>query len=488
MTTEPLSDAVARVLAGQISRRTFMARALALGLSTSAAASLLAACGNVASSASATKPPKLPEIVPDPLKVTYGALTGLGDLTCCACPEGNLRDRLAEIADRAHIALRFDVCADAASTSRLRVTLDADGVPAQGYRLTVTDADRLAAIRVQATDEAGAFYGLESLAQLVIRDGSTISVRQATVADQPSFERRGAIIDPPQLERLRFGVPFKMNFLALASGMPPDVGALLDYARSHYVEVMSMVGYRDLLSTVPIADLKGFLSSQFQIGIRSFCLKWDDIGVSDAVEATTHAAIFAELYAHLRSLDPTVKVSIVMPPYGGVPGANLFFGDAGRHYLALMKERLPADVVVFWTGDGGVFSETVTAGGAEAYASLVGHPIGLWDNNALWFVNGRRPLWGRAADLPMVIGTYMANMVDRELASKGTAGQVALLTELQYAWRAETYEPMAACAAAEQILRADGQWAAPESTCAPPAPIGTARPIELPSPTRGPAG
>lgn len=487
MARQPIYDAIEAALAGELSRRAFMRHALALGLSGPAAASLLAACGSQPSSSPLPTPAGGQRIVPTPRQATYGDPAKLGQPVSATCPEGNLRERLAEMADRAGIRLAFEA-ARAAGQSRLAVSVDAGDLPSQGYRLTIAAAAGQADITIQAKDEAGAWYGITSLEQLLATEAATTYATTARIIDRPSFERRGAIIDPPQLTRLRFGAPYKMNLLALASGMPADIADLVSYARAHYVELLSMVGYRDQLTRTPMAELMGILSSQYELGIRSFCLKWDDLGIDDpAAMAASHGAIFAELYDHLRSLDSQIQVSVVLPPYGGIPGDTLLNGEAGASYLALMKERLPADVVVFWTGDGGVFSSTVTSAGARAYASAVGHPIGLWDNNGLWFISGRRPLSGRAADLPNAVSAYMANMVQGEAAWAGTAGEVALLTELQYAWAADTYEPMVACAAAEAALREAGSWAAPQSTCAPPVTVATPHPFDLPSPTSSPA-
>jgi hypothetical protein len=407
----------------------------------------------------------------------------LGTLVSCELPEGGLHDRLAEVADAIGLPVAFDDGCPTAEGSTLSLTLEATGLPAQGYRLAVTPAGRRTVIRIEAADEAGAFYAIQSLAQLVVlADGGT-SVRMAVISDAPSFERRGAIIDPPQLERVRFGVPYKLNFLALASGMPPDIAALVAYCRSHHVEVMSMVGYRDALTRAPIADLKAILTDQHNLGIASFCLKWDDLAIEDpAAMAASHAATFNELYAHLRLLDAGMKVSIVLPPYGGVPGRNLLGGKPAEAYVALMKDRLPPDVVVFWTGDGGVFSATITRDGASAYGSAIGHPLGLWDNDALYFMRGHRPLSGRPADLGAVIGTYMGNMVDTEASWEGGAGHAALLTELQYAWRSETYDSGIACTAASRILGAENVSLSPQPSCVPPGSSATPEIIPRPSP------
>jgi hypothetical protein len=70
-------------------------------------------------------------------------------------------------------------------------------------------------------------------------------------------------------------------------------------------------------------------------------------------QAHEQAGILRDLYAYLRGRDPAVRVSAVFPPYAHVPGVNL--SDNGQRYLAQMPGAFPADVRVFWTGDGGAF-------------------------------------------------------------------------------------------------------------------------------------
>jgi hypothetical protein len=492
MGSPSLHDLIAHTLASPISRRALLARSIALGLSTSTAGTLLAACGAGTPSGPAgtprpspEAPSQLPEIIPAPREATYGPLRELGALACYTCPAGNLSDRVAETLSTAGVALlRQAECP--ASGSTLRVLLDASDLPPQGYRLGVAPADGGIEILLEAADEPGAFFGLQSLAQLVVTRGSMTSVRQATIVDAPGFPRRGAILDPPWLEVLRFGVPYKLNLVAVANWSAQawsELPGMIDYCRSHYVEVMSMVGFANTLTDTPIADLKAMLASQFKAGVRSFCLKWDDIQVDDPVAmAQTHGRIFNQLCDFLHTLDPETQTSVVLPPYGGIP-PQVFGAEAGMTYLALMKDQLPADVVVFWTGDGGVFSEAVTTVGAKAYGSAVGHPVGLWDNNALWFADWYRPLSGRDRDLATVVSTYMGNMNANEMTWEGSGGYFALLTELQYAWRPESYDAGVACTTAERLLHASGRWTAPGSTCAPPGAswtpevIPTARPL-----------
>ena len=301
---------------------------------------------------------------------------------------------------------------------------------------------------VRAGDEAGALNGLLSLARLIVAEGPTRWLRAATVDDAPGFARRGAILDPyvlPDigvtdasrallLERVRLGVRFKLNFLDLVDRTPwPEVVRFCD---DHHVELMNAIGYQDrLVAWWPDEDRRR-LDEVLDAGTRSVALYVDDVPTTNPeVLAGRHAAVFRDLYAYLRGRDADVRVSAVLPPYGGIPGRNLVFSEPGdgERYLAVMRDALPADVRVFWTGDGGVFSATVTTAGARAYADAVGHELGLWDNDTIRFSREGRPCSGRAPDLSSVVHAYMGNLAG-EASWDGTGGELALLTSLFYTW------------------------------------------------------
>lgn len=424
----------------------------------------------------ATCPPSQPpQIVPQPTSAHYGETVDVDELVCVSCPTGNLRDRVSEVAADAGLALADSAEADRPQ-ARLTLKIGVAGLPAQGYRLAITRSKGVGAdVTIQARDEAGGYYGLLSIAQLIVAAGGTARIRTATVEDHPSFLRRGLILTADPLERVRFGVEYKLNFLyKRIQPNEPGMTELVAYCRSHYVTFMSLVGYRDYLTATPRADVEAVLADQYDLGIRSFSLNFDDIWSGDpAALAASQAGAFNDFYAYLRSLDPTVEVAITTGAYTGLPDK---LSPAARTYLTLMKSKLPADVLVFWTGDGGAFG--ITAAGAQAYSTFVGHKIGLWDNDGIRFIDGRLPLSGREADLATVISTYMANMAD-DKAWTGSNGQFALLTELMYGWRPETYDPFAARDLAEELLRSGG-WVGPGPTrpTLPPA-----SPLPLPSPS-----
>ena len=456
-----------------MTRRQFIARAALLAASASALGTVVEACAQAASPSAPPSPSPVitpqpafggtaPVIDPTPTTAAYGEMIEASALAPVAVPSAALRTLLDEVAadTRMPVAPTFT---DGRRQARLTVTADDPSFASQAYRLEVAPTADGPAVTIRAGDEAGAYYGLLSLARLVVvADGGTRWLRAATVTDAPGFARRGAILDPYVLpnigvteasrsllvERVRFGIRHKLNFVDLLGRTPwPEIVRLCD---DHHVELMNAIGYQDRLIVTPRDQVKRQLDELLDAGTRSFSFDWDDMPLTDPVaQAHEQAGILRDLYDYVRARDPGIRVSAVFPPYARVPGLNL--SDNGQRYLAEMPGAFPSDVRVFWTGDGGVFSNTVTAAGARAYADAVGHEIGLWDNDTGRFSRERRPCSGRAADLSTVVHSYMGNLVTGN-PWRGTNGEFALLTSLFYTWNPSAYDPTAAAAAAERIL------------------------------------
>jgi hyaluronoglucosaminidase len=459
-----------------MTRRRFLVGTAAIGLGATGLGAILSSCEAVVPSGSPARASIVPgspfsgtppTIDPAPRTASYGDLLSMSALMAVDVPSAPLRALLGEVAADARMPISA-APEDGRGQARLTIRTDDSSLSSQAYRLEVTPTTDGPGITIRASDEAGAHYGLVSLAQLFVPGQAGGWLRVASVLDQPGMARRGAILDPwvmeaggPTaasrallLERVRLGVRYKLNFVDLPDRTPwPELTA---YCAAHHVEVMVAKGYRDWLSTTPTSEVERILGEVVDAGARSFCLNWDDISTSspEAV-AQQQAAVFRQLHGYLRGRDPGVRVSATLTPYGGVPGGRLV-GSApgdGERYLAVMHDALPDDVEVFWTGDGGVFSPTVTTAGAQAYATAVGHRIGLWDNDTITFSRGHRPCSGRAADLHSVVRSYMGNLAG-EAEWSGTSGGLALLTSLAYAWNPGAYDPASAAPAAERVLAA----------------------------------
>ena len=464
-----------------ISRRAFLA-----GASLSAVGLALEACGAHGSSPRAPTAPPIasspiptptpvaspgpassePVVYPTPVSATYGALLPLAALGLAKGSSPTIAARLSEIAADAGIPVDSDT-AESPAVAPVSIVAAEAGLVSQGYRLTIHAAgsDGRPQVSIRASDEPGVWNGLLSLRQLIATTSAGTVVRAAQIEDAPGFERRGAILDPyllPDigvtdaskarlLSQVRFAVRHKANFVDVHHRTPwPE---LVTYCRDHHVELMSGLGYQNSFVDWEPAEWRRRIDEVIDAGSRSIALCFDDVPIEDgAALATAQAKAYVDLYGYIRSRDPDCRMSTVLSPYGGVPGTSLFGGrqEECLRYLAVMKAALPTDVRVFWTGDGGVFSETVTTAGARAYRDAIGRELGFWDNDAITSSRERVPCRGRAADLPSVVTTYMANLAG-EGPWQGTNGEFALLTSLFYTWNPADYDPDQAAIVAEQI-------------------------------------
>ncbi len=465
------------VLTQPMSRRAFLVRAAEVGIVASALGPLVAACGEQArltltprpvSSLQITPVPSFtavrPVIDPLPTTATYGDMIDAGGLA--ADLPGNLQVVLEDIAAETSIPVS-KVAVAGRRQATLTVATDDASLPSQAYRLTIAPTTGGAAVTIRSSDDAGATNALVSLGRLLVAHDSTFWLRAAEVQDAPGFARRGFILDPwvmaangvtgesrqALLDRIKLGARYKLNFVDLPRDPWP---ALTDFCTQRHIEIMVPIGFAARLLTTPRDELKWLLGVFFDKGARSFSLNCDDLAITDGDgQAKSHAEVFVDLYDYVRSRDSNVRVSTVLPPYGGIPGQRLVGARAGEgeKYLARMRELLPSDVRVFWTGDGGVFSPRITAAGAKAYGDAIGHEMAIWDNDATRFASGRYPLSGRDPDVGSVAPTYMGNLAG-EWGWVESNGRFAMLTSLMYTWNPAAYEPFAARDAAERILSA----------------------------------
>lgn len=97
-------------------------------------------------------------------------------------------DRLRDAVAR-RTGIRLEPAADPAEAAVV-LRIDADVTDAEGYRLTVGER-----IEVAGGDEAGVFYGVETLLQLLTDADGGWGWPTARIADAPRFEHRGVMLD-----------------------------------------------------------------------------------------------------------------------------------------------------------------------------------------------------------------------------------------------------------------------------------------------------
>ncbi|WP_460797267.1 beta-N-acetylhexosaminidase [Microbacterium sp. GXF0217] len=90
------------------------------------------------------------------------------------------------------------------------IVLRATGADGEGYRLEVTDRVEIAG------SEAGLFYGIQTLRQLLHEEAGAWTIAQASIADEPRFAYRGVMLD---VARTFFDVATVKAFIDRASSL-----------------------------------------------------------------------------------------------------------------------------------------------------------------------------------------------------------------------------------------------------------------------------
>src|SRR5688572_30797349 len=237
-------------------------------LASLAAAPLAAGCSHLLPFGAAQ-----PEVWPTPQDARYGHdLLDAGSHLAIGVPvPPGLDFAVRELATHWRLPLA-DAPAARHTSLEIRVR-EQPGVPRteagpQGYRLDIEPAPHGARTKVLAGDLAGAFYALQSLRQLGVRDAEGLRLRPAAIRDWPLIARRGLIAFGHADRRaesieaaLALAAHFKMNFY-----LGPEVRQQLEeaaplvrrvraFARQRHIEMAALLGYEDMLLKIPEPEL-----------------------------------------------------------------------------------------------------------------------------------------------------------------------------------------------------------------------------------------
>lgn len=135
------------------------------------------------------------------------------------------------------------------------------------------------------------------------------------------------------------------------------------------------------------AILEAKLRSIFDVGVRDFCLFFDDIETGrPGSEPEVQTDVVIRIREFLHDLDAGTTLAFISNFYAGTAGqfaedrspfGRLFTIPSSQYFAAY--ERIPADVPIMWTGPG-VFSHQVTVADAVDLRDYVRRPVWLWDN------------------------------------------------------------------------------------------------------------
>jgi hyaluronoglucosaminidase len=199
------------------------------------------------------------------------------------------------------------------------------------------------------------------------------------------------------------------------------------------------------------AALEHKLRSIFDLGVRDFCLLFDDIDPSrPAADPTVQTDVVIDMHEYLKAWDPRSTLAFISNFYAGTaaqfaedrtPFARLFSLPSSAYFTDYA--RIPADVPIMWTGPA-VFSEHLRVADARAMRDYVGRPLWVWDNypvNDALVMNELflGPYAGREAGLGSALDGVLVNPMLQAEATK-----IPLWTIAQFFRDEDGYDPDAA--------------------------------------------
>ncbi len=290
------------------------------------------------------------------------------------------------------------------------ITIGVGDAPDQpeGYAIDWTARDGRAHIRCMGRDEIGAYWGVQSLLQLI--DGDQL--RLATIRDFPRFPMRivqsEGLKDFESYERALSWMPrYKLNYLAFGQNyfFPADwrvwtpeqqdtIRRVCNLARDMgTVNVMfhlhphrrteANIAISDDADVARLAEIGLFALDE---GAGSLMLRSDDIfpfaeadKAAFADQAEAHAHLINELLARIRPRYPNAPF-VFCPPYYQGNGTGLGNGRPEREtYLRKLGGLVPQEVHIMWTG-AVTRSLEITRRETDGFARVLGRSPYLWDN------------------------------------------------------------------------------------------------------------
>jgi len=352
----------------------------------------------------------------------------------------------------------------------------------EGYLLGVARIGAQTVAAIGAPSERGAFYGVQTLLQLLRASARPGYIAAGGLADRPAFPWRGIVegfYGPPwtheqRLRLLDFCGAYKMNLFIYAPKDDPyhrerwrepypeqagrRLGELIERARARLVDFCFAISpglSMRYSSDEDFARLAEKCEAVARMGAAWIGLFLDDI--PDELQhaedrerfrslGRAHAEVTTRLWEYLQAHRPGVR--LLMCP-------TQYVGTTSSPYLEELGAGTPAAVEIMWTGRA-VCSPAITPEEADGFgASLKRKPF-VWDNYPVNDYDRSRLLMGPVRARPASLRYHLAGLVSNPM-NEGEASKVALLTYADYLWNPEAYQAEESWQAALQHLAGEGE-------------------------------
>lgn len=332
----------------------------------------------------------------------------------------------------------------------------------EGYYLEI-DGNRIV---IAGNDSRGAFYGVQTLAQLIHNGKITC----AAITDYPDIACRGVVegfygtpwSHSARLRQLAFYGRNKMNTYIYGPKDDPyhsspnwrlpypekeaaQLKELVDCAHRNEVDfVWAIHPGKDIKWTPEDRDaLLGKFEAMYALGIRSFAVFFDDIwgeGTNPQKQAELLNYIDDQFIQKKKDVTP-----LVMCP----TEYNKSWSNVEGGYLATLGKSLNPSIQIMWTGDRVI--ACIDRPTLDWINPLLQRKAYIWWNFPVSdYVRDHLllgPVYGNALDIQDEMSGFVANPMERAEASK-----IALYCVADYTWQLKTFDSEASWIHALQDL------------------------------------
>ena len=319
-------------------------------------------------------------------------------------------------------------------------------------------------ISIVGYDESGAFYGLQTLRQLIYSPASQggKQLQCLTVNDYPTLPIRGVVegfYGTPWSHQVRLSLidffgRFKMNTYVYGPKDDPyhsspnwrlpypeqeanQIKELAQACRRNHVNFVWAIhpGQDIKWNEEDYANLLHKFEMMYDLGVKQFAIFFDDIS-GDGTSPSKQTALLNRLTEEFVNAHDDVEQLILCPTDYNRSWAN----PTPRGSLPYFGNNLNPDIKVFWTGD--VVCSDITASTLEWVNSRIKRPALFWWNYPVTDYVRNIVLQGPVYGLDTSLTTDNLSGVLSNPMEHGEASKLALYGVADYAWNIGAYNPI----------------------------------------------
>lgn len=320
----------------------------------------------------------------------------------------------------------------------------------EGYFIEVNDNN----IVIAGADARGAFYGVQTLAQMVRQGDLSI----CTIQDYPDIAFRGVVegfygtpwSHEARMHQIEFYGKNKMNTYIYGPKDDPyhsspnwrkpypekeaaQIHELIEQATRHEVNfVWAIHPGKDIKWTDADRDaLIQKFEAMYQLGVRSFAVFFDDIS-GDGTDPVRQAELLNYIDNHFIQKKHDVSPLVMCPTEYNKSWSNVKGG-----YLTTLGEKLNPSIHVMWTGDRVI--ACIDKPTLDWINPLIKRKAYIWWNFPVNdYVRDHLllgPVYGNAKGIQDDMSGFVSNPMEHAESSK-----IALYSVADYTWNLDTYD------------------------------------------------